>query len=88
MIIGASRSSTSALLLHYSAIYHPDTALNRGHVLHTITLLHRDPGHSVACDGGTNQFRSRILVCFFYWREVELEPRKCRHGEHVENSRL
>ena len=33
MIIGTSRSSTSALLLHYSAIYHPDTALNRGHVL-------------------------------------------------------
>ena len=26
-------SCTSALLLHYSPIYHPDTALNRGHVL-------------------------------------------------------
>ena len=87
MIIGASRSSTSALLLHYSAIYHPDTALNRGHVL-TPAPCYPDPGHRLACDGGTNQFRSRILVCFFYWREVELEPRKCRHGERVENRRL
>ena len=32
---------TSALLLHYSPIYHPDTALNRGHVLHTLSLLPR-----------------------------------------------
>ena len=88
-IIGTSRSSTPALL-HFCCTTHPfiiQTLHLIADTCSTLSACYRDPGHRGACRG-TNQFRSRILVCFFHWRGVELEPRKCRYGEHVENRRL